>query len=41
MYDAVDGRRPTLAEVHQRKVTPLDFDQVRGIADYLSRIEPR
>jgi cytochrome c553 len=41
MYDAVDGRRPTLVEVHQSKVAPLDFDQVRGIADYLSRIEPR
>jgi cytochrome c553 len=41
MYDAVDGRRPTLVEVHQRKIEPLDFDQVRGIADYLSRIEPR
>jgi len=41
MYDAVDGRRTTLVEVHQRKVAPLDFDQVRGIADYLSRIEPR
>jgi len=38
MYDAVDGRRPTLVEVHQRKIEPLDFDQVRGIADYLSRI---
>ena len=41
MYDAVDRRRPTLVEVHQRKIAPLDFDQVRGIADYLSRIEPR
>jgi cytochrome c553 len=41
MYDAVDGRRPTLVEVHGRKIQPLDYDQVRGIADYLSRIEPR
>lgn len=41
MYDAVDGRRPTLAETHARKVEPLDFDQVRGIADYLSRIVPQ
>jgi cytochrome c553 len=41
MYDAVDGRRATLVAVHGRKIEPLDFDQVRGIADYLSRIEPR
>jgi cytochrome c553 len=41
MYDAVDGRRPTLVDVHGRKIQPLDYDQVRGIADYLSRIEPR
>jgi cytochrome c553 len=41
LYDAADGRRPTLVDVHQRKIQPLDFDQVRGIADYLSRIEPQ
>ena len=40
MYDAVDGRRPTLVEIHARKIEPLDFDQVRGIADYLSRVVP-
>jgi cytochrome c553 len=41
MYDAVDRRRPTFPEVHQDKIGRLDFDQVRGMADYLSRIEPR
>lgn len=39
MYDAVDGRRPTLQRVHPRRIEPLDFEQVRAVADYLSRIE--
>jgi cytochrome c553 len=39
MYDAVDGRRPTLQRVHSQKIEPLDFEQVRAVADYLSRIE--
>jgi cytochrome c553 len=38
MYDAVDGRRPTLQLVHPRKIEPLDFEEVRAVADYLSRI---
>lgn len=41
MYDAVDGRRPALPQLHANRIEPLDYDQVRGIADYLSRIEPR
>lgn len=40
MYDAVDGRRQPLVEVHASRLAPLDFEQVRGIADYLSRIAP-
>jgi cytochrome c553 len=39
MYDAVDGRRPAMPRVHPRKLEPLDFEQVRAVADYLSRIE--
>ena len=39
MYDAVDKRRPTLQAVHPQKIAPLDFEQVRAVADYLSRIE--
>jgi len=39
MYDAVDNRRPTLQEVHPKKIEPLDFEQVRAVADYLSRID--
>ena len=39
MYDAVDGRRPAMPRVHPRNIEPLDFEQVRAVADYLSRIE--
>jgi cytochrome c553 len=38
MYDAVDGRRPSLEAVHAQKIEPLDFQQVRAVADYLSRV---
>ena len=40
MYDAVDGRRPTLPQLHSKKIAPLDFEQVRAISDFLSRIDP-
>jgi len=39
MYDAVDNRRPTLQEAHPKKIESLDFEQVRAVADYLSRID--
>jgi cytochrome c553 len=39
MYDAVDGRRPTLQKVHPPRIEPLDYEQVRAVADYLSRID--
>ncbi len=38
MYDAVDGRRPALPRMHSQRVAPLDFEQVRALSDYLSRI---
>ncbi|MEJ0085169.1 MAG: c-type cytochrome [Pseudomonadota bacterium] len=38
MYDAVDGRRPALPRLHSQRIAPLDFEQVRALADYLSRI---
>ncbi len=38
MYDAVDGRRVTLPKLHAQRIAPLDFEQVRAIADYLARI---
>jgi cytochrome c553 len=38
MYDVVDRRRTNLDKVHTDKLAPLNYDEVRGIADYLSRI---
>ena len=38
MYDAVDGRRLTLPRLHSQRIEPLDFEQVRALADYLARI---
>jgi cytochrome c553 len=40
MYDAVDGRRPSMVRSHPPRMAPLDFQEVRGLADHLSRIEP-
>jgi cytochrome c553 len=37
LYDAVDGRRPALSASHGKRFDDLDFQQVRGIADWLSR----
>lgn len=39
MYDAVDGRRLNLDRVHKKEIAPLDFEQVRAVSDYLSRVE--
>jgi cytochrome c553 len=39
MYDSVDGRRPSLAQLHAKRIKPLDFEQLRAIADFLSRVE--
>jgi cytochrome c553 len=38
MYDAVDGRRPTLPALHSQRIEPLDYEQVRSVADFLARI---
>jgi cytochrome c553 len=38
IYDAVDGRRPLLMRSHKRHFEALVFEEVRGVADYLSRI---
>lgn len=40
MYDSVDARRPALAQLHSKRIKPLDFEQLRAIANYLSRIDP-
>ena len=38
IYDAVDKRRPALARSHGKRFAPLDFQDVLGLTDYLSRI---
>lgn len=38
MYDSVDRRRPTLASLHEKPIKSLDFEQLRAIADHLSRL---
>jgi cytochrome c553 len=38
MYDAVDGRRPALAQLHSQRIKPLDFEQLRAVADFLSQL---
>jgi cytochrome c553 len=38
IYDAVDNRRPLLARSHGKYFKPMDFQDVLGLSDYLSRI---
>ena len=38
MFDAVDGRRPALPALHSQRIEPLDYEQVRAVADFLARI---
>ncbi len=38
MYDSVDGRRPTVAQLHSPLIKALDFEQLRAIAEFLSRL---
>jgi cytochrome c oxidase subunit 2 len=39
MYNAVDGRRIPMMRSHQKLLEPLAFEEIRGVADYLSRID--
>ena len=38
MYDAVDGRRPTLTRLHSQPIKSLDFEQLHAVADYISQL---
>jgi cytochrome c553 len=38
IYDAVDERRPPLTKTHGKRFAPLEFLDVLGLSDYLSRI---
>lgn len=37
MYDSVDERRPRLALLHAHSIEPLDFEQLRAVAEFLSQ----
>jgi cytochrome c553 len=39
MYDSVDTRRPALAQLHSKRIKPLEFEQLRAIANFLARAE--
>lgn len=41
IYDAADGRRPNFSPAHIRLLAGLDRSDVVGLADYLSRLDPR
>jgi cytochrome c553 len=38
MYDAVDGRRPSLTKLHAAPIKPLDFEQLHAVADFISQL---
>jgi cytochrome c553 len=38
IYDAVEGRRPNFSTAHVRLLKALDYADIMGVADYLSRI---
>ena len=38
IYDAVDGRRPNFPAAHIRLLKKLEFDDITGVADYMSRM---
>jgi cytochrome c553 len=40
LHDAVEGRRPSLTTTHARLLMRMDADQLEGLADYLSRLQP-
>ena len=38
MYDSVDGRRPAWTRLHSKRLAPLEYQQIRAVADYLARV---
>jgi cytochrome c553 len=41
IYNAVDGRRPNFPAAHIRLFARLEHDDIVGVADYLSRLDPK
>jgi len=40
IHDGVEGRRPNFSPAHVRLLGLLDFDDISGLCDYLSRLGP-
>lgn len=40
IYDAVDGRRPNFSRSHIRLLARLEYEDILGVADFLSREPP-
>lgn len=40
IHDGVDGRRPNFSPAHIRLLALLDFEDIDGLCDYLSRLGP-
>jgi cytochrome c553 len=40
MHDAVEGRRPNFPPSHIRRLKSLEWNDLQGVADYLSRLPP-
>lgn len=38
LHDAVEGRRPNMAAIHDEPLRKLDMQELNGLADYLSRL---
>ncbi|MEZ5514095.1 MAG: c-type cytochrome [Steroidobacteraceae bacterium] len=41
LQDAADGRRPNMTATHTQIIGKLSFEEINGIADYLSRLAAR
>jgi cytochrome c553 len=39
IYDAVDARRPALAQLHSRHIGALEFEQLRAVAEFLAQLD--
>jgi cytochrome c553 len=41
IHDGVEGRRPNFSSAHVRLLAQLDFDDIAGLCDYVSRLGPK
>jgi len=40
LHDTVEGRRPSMAAIHERALRKLDVQDLDGLADYISELVP-